>query len=195
MFFKLLLFIFLQTSLYSFNLNSNGFKFHGNFCGDNIPNVNAKSKEEEFKLLSAIEPIDIIDKACKKHDICYLQRGRDAVSCDNELVLDMRNIHDKLKDDACKRFSRSIIYYFRIKNDNVVTLLDSGDSLGHKMVKLPSVSFRNMMNTASISKVAGVNYTISKPYGYIFDSKNNSIRRKEVLQIFPPRYKKCEISE
>ncbi|MBC8237723.1 MAG: hypothetical protein H8E76_05780 [Helicobacteraceae bacterium] len=176
-------------------MNSNGFKFHGNFCGDNIPNVKAKSKEEEFKILSAIKPIDIIDKACKKHDICYLQRGRDAVSCDNELVLEMENIHDKLNDDACKRFSQSIIYYFRIKNDNFITLLDSGESLSDKMIKLPSVSFKNAINTAQISSIAGVNYTISKPYGYIFDPKKNSQRRKEVLQIFPPRYKKCEISE
>lgn len=195
MFLKLFLLIFIEISLYAFGVNSNGFKFHGNFCGDNIPNVNAKSQEEELRLLNAIEPIDIIDKACKKHDICYIQRGRDAVSCDDALVLDMKNIHAKLKDDACKRFSQSIIYYFRIKNDNVVTLLDSGNSLEHKMVKLPSVSFANMMNTASISSVTGVNYTVSKPYGYIFDAKNNTQRRKEVLQIFPPRYKKCEISE
>ena len=195
MFLKLFLLIFIEISLYAFDVNSNGFKFHGNFCGDNIPNVHAKSKEEEFKILSQIEPIDIIDKACKKHDLCYLQRGRDSVSCDNKLVSEMREIHDTLNDDACKRFSQSIIYYFRIKNDNFITLLDSGDSFNDKMIKLPSVSFRNMLNTAQISSVAGVNYTISKPYGYIFDPKNNKTRRKEVLQIFPPRYKKCETSK
>ncbi|MDB2562278.1 hypothetical protein N9X61_01600 [Sulfurimonas sp.] len=195
MFFKVLLVVFIQMSLYAVDMKNNGFKFHGKFCGDNIPNVQAQSNEEEYKILSAIEPIDVIDGACKKHDLCYLKRGRDAVSCDEDLVLEVKKIYPKLNDEACQRFSQSIIFYFKTKNDNIVTLLDSGDSLSDKIIKLPSVSFRNMMNTASISSVAGINYTMTKPYGYIFDSRNNKERIKEVLQIFPPRYKKCEVSK
>ncbi|MFT5662129.1 MAG: hypothetical protein ACI9TV_002777 [Sulfurimonas sp.] len=167
------------------------FKFHGHFCGDNIPNVQANSRDEESRLLKKIEPIDIIDKACKKHDLCYLQRGDESVSCDEELVLDMKNMHDNLASEDCRRFSHSIIYYFKIRNDNSFTLLNNHGSLKDKAIKFPSTTFRNMMNTASFSKVTAVNYGLSKPYGYIFDSKNNSERKKEVLQIFPPRYKKC----
>jgi len=195
MFLKILLVILFKLSLFSLSLDQNGFKFHGKFCGDNIPNVNAKSIEEEVRLLSKIEAIDIIDRACKKHDLCYLVRGADNKSCDAELVSEMENMHDKLETKDCRRFSKSIIYYFKIRNDNVITVLEEGSSIRDKMTDLPLVSFRNMMNTASLSTTAGINYGITKPYGYIFDPKNNSQRKKEVLQIFPPRYKVCKVKE
>lgn len=193
MFIKLCLLILSPMLLYAVNFGEYEFKFHGKFCGDNIPDVRANSKDEEFRLLSKIEPIDVIDSACKKHDLCYVTRGNDDETCDSELVYEMKNIHDKLETKDCRRFAQSIIYYFKIRNDNPYTLVDNHGSLKDKAVKMPSVTFRNMMNTASFSKMTTINYAFQKPVGYIFDSKNNSERRKEVLQIFPPRYKKCNI--
>jgi hypothetical protein len=195
MIFKIFLLILLQVSLFGVTFGEYEFKFHGHFCGNNIPNVQANTKDEEYKLLNQIQAIDIIDQACKKHDLCYLQRGDENVSCDEALVVDMKNIHDTLASEDCRRFSHSIMYYFKIRNDNSFTLLNNHGSIKEKAIKLPSTTFRNMMHTASFSKVATLNYVFSKPYGYIFDSKNNSQRKKEVLQIFPPRYKKCVLKK
>jgi len=193
-FFKFIIIVMIQLPAFAISFGEYEYEFHGKFCGDNIPNVSATSKKHEYKLLSEIEPIDVVDQACKRHDLCYLERGENDEICDAELVEEVAYIHKYLETKDCRRFSESIVYYFKVRNDNMFTLIDDSGSVFDRMTKLPSTTFKNMVRTASISKMAGENYMFSKPYGYIFDSKNNKQRRKEVLQIFPPRYKKCEVS-
>ena len=194
MFKTILLAILLQTLSYGAEFYNYGFHFHGQFCGANIPNVQASSVKEEFKLLEKIKAIDPIDEACKEHDLCYLLNG-DKKTCDQELVLNIDKIHDKLENTACVRLSKFIRYYFTVKNDNFVKVLESDKSVRRKIVDVHSSSFRNMIDTASMSSVMMMNYAFDKPTGYLFDYKENSQRRKEVLQIFPPRYKACTVSK
>ena len=190
-----LLFFLLQTVLFSNDLELYEFRFHGNFCGANLPKVTTTDKDEELKILKGIQPIDVIDAACKAHDICYLHSDDRESTCDKKLVEDLKSIHYKLKDQSCKRLSKSIIVFFETKTDNPITVLDSSDSLAHKMADLPAVTFNNMMDTSSWSFTMGMNYGFTKPKDYIFDAENNSERRKEILQAFPPRYKKCELKK
>lgn len=182
-----------QTILFSTELYNNGFHFHGNFCGKEVPGVNANSRVEEFRMLNEIVPIDVIDKACKIHDLCYLKNGENNTECDKQLVVNIEKIHDSLEGESCRRLSKSIIYFFTLKTDNPIKVLESDDSTALKMAKIPTTSFRNMINTFSISATTAVNYGYSKPFGYVLDHKNNSERKDEVLQIFPPKNKVCKV--
>ena len=193
---KTIIFMLLcQTILFSTELYNNGFHFHGKFCGKEVPGVNANSKSEEFYMLNEIVPIDVIDKACKEHDLCYLKNGENDTQCDKQLVVNIEKIHDSLEGESCRRLSKSIIYFFTLKTDNAIKVLESDDSTALKMVKIPTSTFRNMVNTFSISTTTAVNYGYSKPFGYVIDNKNNCERKKEVLQSFPTRNKVCTVSK
>jgi hypothetical protein len=193
-----LLFLF-SAILFSreFNLKMDilEFRFHGNFCGANLPLINQKTKEEEMYILNNILPIDLIDEACKKHDMCYLDTSSKKSVCDQRLVINIEKFHNKLKDKSCKRLSESIRYFFTLKTDNPLRAIHSDDSLKDKIFITPAVTFSNMINTASLASVLALNYVYHKPHGYIFDSKNNAQRRKEVLQVFPRRFKVCELAK
>jgi hypothetical protein len=63
--------------------------YHGNFCG-------AGSR------LGALEPIDELDAACKRHDECYERNARRACGCDRQLKRDAFAIAES------PRFSREI---------------------------------------------------------------------------------------
>ncbi len=192
---KIIYILSLQILLFGDAIYNDSFRFHGNFCGKNTPKINASSDKEEIRILKTIKAIDVIDEACKAHDICYLVEGSGSMSCDKKLIARMDAIHDKLESNSCRRLSKSITYFFTIKNDNFIEVLESDDSVAQKMIKVPSRSFMNMLDSASMGSVMAMNYGFSKPMGYIFDSKKNSQRKNEILQIFPPRYKECTISQ
>ncbi|MDQ7045795.1 MAG: hypothetical protein Q9M32_07785 [Sulfurimonas sp.] len=198
---KITLLLLLQSILFSndFEVDLDAkfyeFRFHGNFCGANLPAINTKTKEEEKQLLQRIVPIDLIDQACKEHDICYLQTGTKHSVCDQRLVLNLKKTHNKLEDRSCRRLSKSISYFFTIKTENPITVTQSDDDIADKFFTMPAVAFTNMMDSASMSSVVAINYGYRKPVGYLFDSDNNSQRRKELLQIFPPRFKVCKVKE
>lgn len=91
--------------------------------------------------------------------------------------------------------SKSIIYFFETKTDNPLTVFDSSDSLSDKILDMPTVTFNNMFDTASVSFTMAMNYGYTKPTNYIFDAKNNKERAKEVLQAFPPRFRECKLKK
>ena len=190
---QITLFLLLQVALMGSDIGIFEVSFHGKFCGNNTPSVAAKTREEEIKLLKEIPAIDVIDEACKKHDICYLTRGDKDLTCDNDLVGEITKIQNKLKKKNCRVLAKAIIIYFDTVNYNPITILDSGDSIRDKAIDIPTISMDNMFNMASFSSDVMVNFGMTKPIGYVFDSKNNSDRKKEVLQLFPPKYKKCEL--
>ena len=57
------------------------------------------------------EPIDIIDAACKKHDMCYYYQGRDNPECDKALVKDMEDL-DGVKLTIKQRAAAQLIKLF-----------------------------------------------------------------------------------
>ena len=61
--------------------NIAGFSVYGNWCGPNHP--------KDIK--NAKNPIDILDNQCKKHDLCYVEKGEFDCSCDRNMVLDIDN--------------------------------------------------------------------------------------------------------
>lgn len=189
----LFLLILLQSMLFSEELSLYNFRIHGNFCGANLPAVTTPDKTLELKILKTIRPIDNIDKACQQHDICYLYPSQGESKCDEQLIIDLQKIHHNLEDDSCTRLTKSIIYYFSIKTDNPFTVMDSDDSVGKKVREMPRVAFVNMMDSISMSSVMAMNYGYDKPVNYVFDSKNNSQRRKEIIQLFPSRFKECKL--
>jgi hypothetical protein len=65
--------------------------YHGNFCGPGIPSLPPSTIEERVKALKAIKPVDILDRICKLHDICYAVNGYRNKKCDDDLVENIIN--------------------------------------------------------------------------------------------------------
>jgi len=59
---------------------------YGNWCGPQHPR----------NISSAADPIDRLDAACKRHDLCYAKKGDFACGCDEALV-------HEIDDDLLKR--------------------------------------------------------------------------------------------
>jgi uncharacterized protein YceK len=71
-----------------------GWPVHGYFCGKDIPNLPEGSADAQIKYLESIEPIDVIDDACKKHDICFM-RNESIHECNKKLWGDMNNLIER----------------------------------------------------------------------------------------------------
>lgn len=56
--------------------SDSGFIFYGNWCGPNHPP----------DITTAPEPIDLLDKQCQTHDLCYIDKGDFNCSCDRAMV-------------------------------------------------------------------------------------------------------------
>ncbi len=188
---KIVLIIFLKIALLGNSLDVFSTSFHGHFCGKETPKLDYSNAQEEIRVLSEIAPIDTIDKACKRHDICYLEKGSGSKICDDELVLSMKKVEKKFQDKNCRMLSKAIVFYFDTKNYNPITLLNEDYSSNDKLKEMPVVAAENMFNMASLASDMAINFGYSKPTAYLFDSKNNKQRKKEVFWVFPPRYKVC----
>ena len=68
------------NSIHSFNDSRGTFPVYGNWCGPAHP-----------KSSSNPDPIDNIDAACKKHDVCYEKKGYFDCSCNEQLATDLIN--------------------------------------------------------------------------------------------------------
>jgi hypothetical protein len=190
---KTFLTLLLSLSLHAIEFDIFEFSVHGNFCGKNIPDFDFKNRQEEVELLQKLPAIDIIDEACKKHDICYSQRGEHNLACDNELVAEIQTIKKRLTQKNCKILAKAIITYFDLVNHNPITVIESGGSVRKKITDVPTAGMENMFDMASFGGDMMINYSYAKPVDYIFDSKNNKQRRHEILQLLPPKDQKCEV--
>lgn len=85
----------------------------GNFCGRDYPRVEAADDDGRRAALLAIEPADDIDRACQRHDLCYLQHGMHAYRCDTELARTMFTLRfDGEQRRACARLADQIGRFF-----------------------------------------------------------------------------------
>lgn len=94
-----------------------GFSMHGNWCGPNHPK----------DINNAGDPIDILDKQCKVHDLCYIEKGEYDCSCDRAMVLDIDNNQKrKIYDSKLYLLAQNIKIHFAISpcngevNDNKI---------------------------------------------------------------------------
>ncbi len=98
-------------------IKEQGIPIHGEFCGPNIPTLKVTDKKSQLIELRRITPIDGIDEACKRHDICYVERGYFNETCDKALIDSMRSLlQSKTSDTSCLALSYAIIDYFRLSN-------------------------------------------------------------------------------
>lgn len=95
----------------------NGIPIHGNFCGPNIPTINSTTVNLQVNELEKIVPIDVVDSACKDHDICYVKKGYFNYECDKALI-DAIDSLLKYKDSdiSCAAMNVAIIDYFKLSN-------------------------------------------------------------------------------
>jgi hypothetical protein len=85
----------------------------GSFCGRDYPRVEATDDQGRRAALLAIEPADDIDRACQRHDLCYIEHGMHARRCDTELTRTMYTLRfDGGQRRACARLADQIGRFF-----------------------------------------------------------------------------------
>ena len=84
---------------------------YGCFCGENYPDIQHKSKKS-YKVLNdqerqelieqykSIDAYDDVDEACKVHDICFIEHGKQAKVCNDSIVKSLTDIKDKFSKEA-----------------------------------------------------------------------------------------------
>ena len=99
--------------------NSNpDFSIYGNWCGLNHPkDVN-----------NAPSPIDILDKQCKTHDLCYVDKGDYDCSCDRSMVKEIdKTQKQKIYNPQQYLLAQNIKIHFSVSPCN-------GDVEGNKIL-------------------------------------------------------------
>ncbi len=60
---------------------------YGTFCGPGVPDLTGVSgAPARLAAITALAPVDDIDRACKAHDVCYEKFGHDRLACDGVIV-------------------------------------------------------------------------------------------------------------
>nr|VFK67072.1 MAG: hypothetical protein BECKUNK1418G_GA0071005_112410 [Candidatus Kentron sp. UNK]VFK72496.1 MAG: hypothetical protein BECKUNK1418H_GA0071006_11189 [Candidatus Kentron sp. UNK] len=109
----------LALSPYTFakETEERGIPIHGEFCGPNIPTLEYTNKQDHILQLRRIAPIDTIDRSCKYHDICYVEKGYFDEGCDRKLIDEIHELlRSKTSDTSCIALSIAIIHYFTLSN-------------------------------------------------------------------------------
>ena len=75
-----------------------GIPVHGIFCGPGTPPA-------------AMEAFDDIDRVCKKHDLCYLEKGYFNQQCDNKLIKSFGGLME-FDNKRCEFLQATIYTYF-----------------------------------------------------------------------------------
>ncbi len=84
---------------------------YGCFCGKGYPNIqhsskkpyrylNRKEKDELIAQYYTIKPYDSIDAACRQHDICYINKGREDQTCNDTLQIRLRELEETFEKQA-----------------------------------------------------------------------------------------------
>lgn len=79
------------------------FPIYGNWCG---PNYGSGT------------PIDLLDKACKKHDNCYRDNYRHKCSCDEAMLNNINNNYSKMTGAKQKAMAKVMVAWLKIKTSN-----------------------------------------------------------------------------
>lgn len=85
-----------------------GYAVYGNFCGPGYPDSGKSDPAEDLVYLAQIEPKDLIDKACKIHDMCYSLYPNNHKECDIFFVRNMDSIKGNMYLDRCNRIHSAV---------------------------------------------------------------------------------------
>ncbi len=80
------------------------FPVYGNWCG---PGYGSGT------------PIDLLDKGCKNHDLCYKKKGYHKCSCDKTFLKYVKNNYSKMSGAKQKSMAKIIQAWLKIKTSNV----------------------------------------------------------------------------
>lgn len=88
------------------NAKAVAFPVYGNWCG---PGYGSGT------------PIDILDKGCKNHDMCYRRVGYHKCSCDRTFLRYVKNNYKKMAGTSQKAMAKVIQGWLTIKTSNVTS--------------------------------------------------------------------------
>jgi hypothetical protein len=57
-------------------------------------------------------PIDMVDLACKSHDLCYIERGMLDYECDEKIILELSRIYPVRPNEIAVK--NAILQYFKV---------------------------------------------------------------------------------
>ncbi|MDH5407888.1 MAG: hypothetical protein OEZ33_00960 [Gammaproteobacteria bacterium] len=122
-------------------------KVYGNWCGPDHP----KDVSRDPK------PIDRLDKACRRHDLCYVKRGMYDCKCDAVLNAQIESdLELDLYSKQQEAFAHSFRYYFKGSPCSGDTRYKTG----------PSRAIHNIYNKAE--------RTVKGVYNKVFSSDDSS---------------------
>lgn len=184
-------------------IKEKGLPIHGQFCGPKIPTLKTASKEDKLSELNRIPPIDLIDNACKHHDICYELNGYFNAECDIQLIDDIGDLlESKTSDMPCIALSIAILHYFKMANPSSSTVGEYADSV----IAALAVQGSNIaLNTAtsvgfSVQKATLSAYLIAiSPIALLFgenpldvtDAIKEVYKKDTEVNLYPDRFTKC----
>lgn len=87
----------------STQLRAVAFPIYGNWCG---PHYGSGT------------PIDLLDAGCKKHDVCYKDRGRHKCSCDKEFLSYINDRYSKMTGAKQKSMAKVMVSWLKIKTSS-----------------------------------------------------------------------------
>lgn len=94
------IFIFFVVSM---NIVGCSHPVHGNFCGPGHPDFKGTHDEQLVKLIE-LQPVDDIDYACKRHDICVFLEYYFSKECDNFIFYEIENIKPVVVNEKNKNY-------------------------------------------------------------------------------------------
>ena len=94
-----------------------GLAFHGRFCGPGHPWIDPLDPASEREIIVRLQPLDLIDAACKRHDLCYIDEGMFARHCDQRIAARLRQLAQRFESQAghdplCGRIALIAADYF-----------------------------------------------------------------------------------
>ena len=93
-----------KKSRSALNAKAVAFPVYGNWCG---PGYGSGT------------PIDILDKGCKNHDLCYKNKGYHKCSCDKTFLSYVKNNYSKMTGAKQKSMAKIIQAWLTIKTEHV----------------------------------------------------------------------------
>ena len=141
--------------------------YYGNFCGPGYPKIAYADTGEELRILHRIQPIDLIDRVCKLHDMCYSRFGNGNTQCDKDFLQNMELIKWKMimvgydgrrmQNKSCVKIADSLKNMISIKHDaNYLYDLRAINNMQKSVFKIPQNLFDEIigrtLNTAFDSR-------------------------------------------
>lgn len=113
------------TAQDNYSVSKDGYGRYGNFCGKGYPYSGKSDPEEDLKFLADIEPYDLLDKACKIHDMCYDETPNNHKLCDDQLTHNLDLIEKNMTSQECQALWATVYDFSSSNNNNFLKAIRS----------------------------------------------------------------------